>query len=126
LADDGATACTTPGEAVAGADVVVSLLYDADSVLDVVGSVVEAMRATVWVQSSTIELDGIRRVTAFAEEHGLRVLDAPILGTQKPADESQPVVLASGSAGGNPPGSERPRSCSASARTVVTCGLASR
>lgn len=96
LADDGAIVCATPDEAVAGAEVVVTMLYDADSVLDVVGGVVAAMRDAVWVQSSTIGLDGIRRVAAFAEEHGLRVLDAPVLGTKKPAEEGQLVVLASG------------------------------
>ncbi len=97
LAGDGATVCASPGEAVRGADVVLTMLYDVDSVLDVVGSVVEEVGDAVWVQSATIGLDGIRRVAAFAQEHDLRVLDAPVLGTRKPAEDGELVVLVSGS-----------------------------
>jgi 3-hydroxyisobutyrate dehydrogenase len=96
LADDGATVSATPAGAMDGADVVITMLYDADSVLDVVGGASASMRDSVWVQSSTIGLDGIRRVAAFAEEHGLRVLDAPVLGTRKPAEDGDLVVLVSG------------------------------
>ena len=97
LADDGASVCATPVDAVRGADAVVTMLYDVDSVLDVVGGVVAEIGHAVWVQSATIGLDGIRRVAAFAEEHGLRVLDAPVLGTRKPAEDGDLVVLVSGS-----------------------------
>ena len=97
LADDGASVCATPVDAVRGADAVVTMLYDVDSVLDVVGGVVAEIGDAVWVQSATIGLDGIRRVAAFAEEHGLRVLDAPVLGTRKPAEDGDLVVLVSGS-----------------------------
>jgi 3-hydroxyisobutyrate dehydrogenase len=97
LADDGASVCATPNEAVRGADIVLTMLYDVDSVLDVVGGVAEDLGDAVWVQSATIGLDGIRRVAAFAEEHGLRVLDAPVLGTKKPAEDGDLVVLVSGS-----------------------------
>ena len=96
LAADGAAVCAEPGEAVRGADVVVTMLYDADSVLDVVAGVVADMKRSVWVQSATIGLDGIRRVAAFAEEHGLRVLDAPVLGTKKPAEDGELTLLVSG------------------------------
>jgi 3-hydroxyisobutyrate dehydrogenase len=96
LADDGAAVCATPAEAVHGADVVLTMLYDVDSVLDVLGGVVAELKDAVVVQSSTIGLDGIRRVAAFAEEHDLQVLDAPVLGTKKPAEDGDLVVLASG------------------------------
>jgi 3-hydroxyisobutyrate dehydrogenase len=96
LAEDGATVAGSPGEAVAGADVVLTMLYDADSVLEVVTDVLDVIGETVWIQASTIGLDGIRRVGAFAEEHRLRVVDAPVLGTKKPAEEGNLVVLASG------------------------------
>jgi 3-hydroxyisobutyrate dehydrogenase len=50
LADDGATVGATPGEAVRGADVVLTMLYDVDSVLDVVGGVAIARcgSVTTW------------------------------------------------------------------------------
>jgi 3-hydroxyisobutyrate dehydrogenase len=99
LADDGAAVCATPAEAVHAADVVLTMLYDVDSVLDVLGGVVAELKDAVVVQSSTIGLDGIRRVAAFAEEHDLQVLDAPVLGTKKPAEDGDLVVLASGAPG---------------------------
>ncbi len=97
LAGDGATVWASPGEAVRGADVVLTMLYDVDSVLDVMGGVVAEVGDAVWVQSATIGLDGVRRVAAFAQEHGVRVLDAPVLGTRKPAEDGELVVLVSGS-----------------------------
>jgi 3-hydroxyisobutyrate dehydrogenase len=97
LAHDGASVAESARDAVAGADVVVTMLFDADSVLAVAGEIADAIpAASVWVQASTVGLDGIRRAAAFAEEHGLHLLDAPVLGTKKPAEEGKLVVLASG------------------------------
>jgi 3-hydroxyisobutyrate dehydrogenase len=94
---DLATVCDTPAEAVAGADVLLTILYDADSVLDVV----EGLRGTVdpgtvWLQQSTIGVDGTARAAKLADELGLVLVDAPVLGTKKPAEDGTLVVLASG------------------------------
>ncbi len=84
-------------DAVAGADAVVSMLFDADSVLGVAADVVGALRAdAVWVQSSTVGPEGMRRIAEASEPVEDRLLDAPVLGTRKPAEEGALVVLVSG------------------------------
>lgn len=99
LADHGAevTVCDTVAEAVQGADVVATMLYDADSVLHAMDSAAGSLgHDVVWLQHSTVGVEGIARVLTKAEEIGVRVVDAPVLGTRKPADDRALVVLASG------------------------------
>jgi 3-hydroxyisobutyrate dehydrogenase len=97
LADDGATVADSAADAVAGADLVVTMLFDADPVLSVMADVAEAWpTGAVWVQSSTVGVEGTRRVAAFAAERGIDVLDAPVLGTKAPAENGKLVFLVSG------------------------------
>lgn len=88
-------------EAVTGADAVVTVLFDADSVLAVTDELVGALGPhAVWVQASTVGPDGMRRIEQAAGEAAARLVDAPVLGTRKPAEDGQLVVLASGPAAG--------------------------
>ena len=97
LAEDGATVAADASEAVRGADVVLTMLFDADSVLQVVGAVVDQIGPdAVWLQTSTIGVDGAERAAAFAAEHGIAALDAPVLGTKAPAEQGTLTVLVSG------------------------------
>ena len=97
LADDGATVADTAADAVAGAEVVVTMLFDIEPVLAVMADVAESWPAgAVWVQSSTVGVEGARRVEAFARERGIDVLDAPVLGTKAPAENGKLVWLVSG------------------------------
>ncbi|MGQ7297954.1 NAD(P)-dependent oxidoreductase [Quadrisphaera sp. KR29] len=96
---DVATVADSPAEAVRGADVVVVMLMDADAVLDVLAQAEPGLReGVVVVQTSTIGPDGTRRVAAWAGEHGVALLDAPVLGTKGPAEQGKLVVLAAGPA----------------------------
>ena len=96
LADDGAVVAASVGEAVAGSDVVLTMLFDADAAVDVGREVVETLAPEgVWLQCGTVGVDGARRV---AEVGGDRVLDAPVLGTRGPAEDGALVVLLSGPA----------------------------
>src|SRR5439155_874071 len=79
----------------AGADVVLTMVLDADAVLDVVRRARPA-RGTLWLQSSTVGVDGARRTAELADELGLVLVDAPVLGTKQPAEQGALVVLASG------------------------------
>ncbi len=97
LAADGATVARTPREAVSGAAVVLVMLFDRDAVLAVLAEAANSLGAdSVVVQSSTLGPDGMAAVSDLALQHGLRVLDAPVLGTKQPAEQGQLVVLASG------------------------------
>jgi len=94
---DVATVAGSIREAVEGADIVLTMLYDADSVA---GAITEAGPAlgddAVWLQQSTVGVAGTERLVAQAEALGVAYVDAPVLGTRKPAEDGALVVLASG------------------------------
>jgi 3-hydroxyisobutyrate dehydrogenase len=96
LADVGAEAFPSPADAAAGADVVLTILTDADTVIEAVRRAAPAP-GTVWLQAATVGLDGVERTVAAARELGLELVDCPVLGTRKPAEEGMLVLLASGS-----------------------------
>jgi len=96
LAGDGATVAGDPAGAVRGADVVLTVLFDADSVVEVLEEAAVALDpAAVVIQVSTVGLD-IDRLAEAAERLGVRLLDAPVLGTRQPAEQGTLTVLASG------------------------------
>ncbi|MCW2987078.1 MAG: 3-hydroxyisobutyrate dehydrogenase [Solirubrobacterales bacterium] len=93
----GVTPCATVAEAVAAADVVLTMLSDADAVLTAAEDAAPAAAGgTLWLQASTIGIAGIERCAELAASSGLVLVDAPVLGTKQPAEEGQLVVLASG------------------------------
>lgn len=97
LESDGATVCSEVGEAVRAADVVVLVVFDAAAVLEVLGQAAELLPAdAIVLQCSTIGPEGAERVARFAAEHELQVLDCPVLGTKKPAEDGTLVMLPSG------------------------------
>jgi 3-hydroxyisobutyrate dehydrogenase len=96
----GATVTGTAGEAVAGAELVVTMLADGPTVERVMREAApSAVPGTVWAQTSTVGIDWTRRLAELASEHGLVFVDAPVLGTRAPAEEGQLVVLLAGPAG---------------------------
>jgi 3-hydroxyisobutyrate dehydrogenase len=98
LTGTGAEAFDSPAAATAGADVVLTMLLDADAVIDTIRQAAPAP-GTVWLQCATVGIDGAERTIAVADELGLVLVDAPVLGTRKPAEEGALVVLASGAEG---------------------------
>jgi 3-hydroxyisobutyrate dehydrogenase len=97
LADDGIAVSTDLAEAVRGADVVVTMLFDADSVASTIEVAGDALApGTVWLQTSTVGVAGCDRLAALAAERGLVLVDAPVVGTKGPAEQGALVVLASG------------------------------
>ena len=105
LAADGAYVADSPAEAVQGADVVLTILYDGPAALDVMREAAPALRSgAAWVQSTTAGVEAITDLAAFAAEHGLVFYDAPVLGTRQPAEAGQLTVLAAGPGEGRGPG----------------------
>lgn len=97
LGDDGATVTGSPAEAAAGADVLLTMLSDADAVLEPAESALAAASpGLVWLQMSTIGEAGTQRCAELAERHGVTFVDAPVSGTKEPAEQGKLVVLASG------------------------------
>jgi 3-hydroxyisobutyrate dehydrogenase len=99
LADDGVTVAGDPAAAVRGAEVVVTILADGAAVEAVMGDAVDALEdGAVWAQMSTVGLEATERLVALAREHGVAIVDAPVLGTKAPAEQGALIVLAAGPA----------------------------
>ncbi|NUP75730.1 MAG: NAD(P)-dependent oxidoreductase [Sinomonas sp.] len=95
IAEAGATRADSPAAAVAEADIVLTMLFDEAAVADVIDPAVPAMRSdAVWVQSATVGVDAVERLAAQAARAGVGFVDAPVLGTRKPAEEGTLTVLA--------------------------------
>lgn len=93
----GARSAATPAEAVEGADVVVTMLFDAPTTYEVMETALGAMSPdAVWLQSGTVGVDGTKELAALADRHSVVMVDTPVLGTKKPAEDGTLVVLASG------------------------------
>lgn len=95
LAADGITVAGTAHEAVAGGDVLLTMLFDADSIEAALADV-DAPAGTLWLQTSTVGVEGAERLGAIADKRGWRYVDSPVLGTKQPAEQGNLVVLASG------------------------------
>ncbi|GAA1252147.1 NAD(P)-dependent oxidoreductase [Prauserella halophila] len=97
LADDGAVVVGDVATAVAGADVVVTMLADTGAIIESLGDELDSLAAdAVWLQTSTVGVDGTQRLAELAAAHDVTFVDAPVLGTQAPAESGDLVVLASG------------------------------
>ncbi|MCX5264120.1 NAD(P)-dependent oxidoreductase [Streptomyces sp. NBC_00199] len=97
LAADRVHVAATPAEAVEGAEVVLTMLYDGPATLEVMREAAPALRAgTAWVQSTTAGVEAMADLADFARAHGLAFFDAPVLGTRQPAEAGQLTVLAAG------------------------------
>ncbi len=95
LAGHGIEVVTSVEDAVATADALLTVLFDAESVLAVTDQVLAAMEPdAVWLQCSTVGPSGIARIADAAGDAAF--LDSPMLGTKQPAAEGKLVALVSG------------------------------
>jgi 3-hydroxyisobutyrate dehydrogenase len=99
LADDGAKVLDDPRQAAAGAELVMTMLSDADAVIETAEQALDRSDGnTLWLQMSTIGIAGTERCAELAERVGVGLVDAPVLGTKQPAEQAQLVILGSGPA----------------------------
>ncbi|MFG2137541.1 NAD(P)-dependent oxidoreductase [Streptomyces sp. NPDC048650] len=97
LAADGIRVTRTPAEAVDGADVVLTMLLDGPAVLDALEQAAPKLAAgTLWLQMSTVGTEAFTSLAAFAREHRLHLVDAPVVGTKAPAEKGELMILAAG------------------------------
>ncbi|MQY02029.1 NAD(P)-dependent oxidoreductase [Actinomadura macrotermitis] len=97
LAAHGATVADSPAEAVRGADVVITILNDGDTVLRTMADAAPGLReGQIWAQMSTVGVAAVEPLAALAAEHGVTFVDAPVQGTKAPAEQGKLVVLAAG------------------------------
>lgn len=99
LAAAGARVAGTPAEAVAGADVVITMLADGDATASVMTAARAALGAdTLWLQMGTVGGTATERLAGLAAEAGVAFVDAPVSGTRQPAEQGRLTVFASGPA----------------------------
>jgi 3-hydroxyisobutyrate dehydrogenase len=100
LAADGVEVLDSAREAATGASMILTILSDTDAVIETMeevdGALAGAEEGAIWLQMSTIGIEGTERCAALAEQHELVLVDAPVVGTKKPAEEGNLTVLASG------------------------------
>ena len=97
LANDGIQAFDSPADAVRGADIVITVLKDGPSVQEAMRAAAPSLtKGAIWLQLSTVGLQGIETLATLAEQHDLVFYDAPVQGTRQPAELAQLVILASG------------------------------
>lgn len=97
LADDGAKLAVTPEEAVASADVVLTMLTDGRAVQETISAAAPGLHeGQVWVQSSTVGPALTSDLADQAKRYGVAFVDAPVLGTKQPAEQGKLLVLAAG------------------------------
>jgi len=97
----GATAYVDVGDAVEGADVILSVLPTGDVTVGVMfdRSGVNSMRpGAIWVQMGTIGVQATERLAALttAWRPDVTFVDAPVSGSRGPAESGQLLILASG------------------------------
>ena len=97
LAEAGARVEAEAADAVRGAHVVLTMLADAGAVRAAMDAAAAGLtEGQIWLQTSTVGLEPIPGLAAFAAERGLHFVDAPVSGTRQPAENGQLLVLAAG------------------------------
>ncbi|MDP9094274.1 MAG: NAD(P)-dependent oxidoreductase [Actinomycetota bacterium] len=97
LAQDGASVHESLATAVAGADVVLTMVFDADALDPLVEQLLSSMTGdAIWLQAATIGPDAAQRFAQLAANRGIGFVDAPVLGTKEPAEQGTLVALAAG------------------------------
>jgi 3-hydroxyisobutyrate dehydrogenase len=97
----GGTGATTPAEAAARADVVVSVVVNAAQTEEVLfgpaGAAAAMREGSVFVSSATMDPEIVRNLAGRVEAMGLDYIDAPMSGGAQRAAEGNLTFLASGS-----------------------------
>jgi 3-hydroxyisobutyrate dehydrogenase len=96
----GARVASSPRDAAAGADVIISMLADDDACRSVWlgdhGALSGARRGAILIESSTVTLGWIRELTTAARHAGCDLLDAPVTGSKLQAAGGELLFLVGG------------------------------
>lgn len=96
---NGLAVAADAGSAVADADVVITMLPAGKHVIAVYGDIVgKAKKGTLFIDSSTIDVDSARKADAIAKEAGMLFVDAPVSGGTGGATAGTLTFMAGGSA----------------------------
>lgn len=97
LAARGATVFEHPRDAVRGADVVITIVFHTQAVLDLLNRIAGALGdEAIVIQSVTVGTH-IHEVLDAARRHGIAIVDAPVLGNPVAAEAGRLSVMAAAS-----------------------------
>jgi len=99
LVKDGATVAASPAEAVRGAGILITMLADGpatDQMWNGPDGLAAAGPGLIWVQMATVGLEWTQRFVNTATRYGVHFFDAPVSGSQGPAQAGELTILASG------------------------------
>lgn len=97
LESDGAVIAASPSEAVASAQIVISMVSDGAATLALVRdkAVQEALgRGAIWVDMSSTRPEEAREASAALAAHGVDFIDAPVSGGTKGAEAATLAIMA--------------------------------
>jgi 3-hydroxyisobutyrate dehydrogenase len=101
LGEAGARVAATTEETVRDAAVVITMVPTIAAIEETMPTALAALpRDAIWLQMSTIGVDGTERAIALAKERrpDIVFVDAPVSGSKMPAEEGKLLILASGPA----------------------------
>ncbi len=97
LGQRGADVAGSASDVVSGADVVITMLPTAEIVLSVVEPLLPRWpQTTIWLQMSSVGAAESDHLTRVASANGVNLVDAPVSGSTRPAEEGKLTILASG------------------------------
>ena len=103
LAQRGARVASSPADAAAASDVIVTMLADGEASERATsgpdGALSVLAPGSIWIQMGTVGLDWTEHLARTAAQHGIEFVDAPVSGSEGPARDGQLIVLASGREG---------------------------
>ncbi len=96
---NGASVAASAREAIAGAEVIITMLPAGKHVVAVYEDIVPAAaKGTLFIDSSTIDVDSARKAHKIADEAGMLSVDAPVSGGVGGAEAGTLTFMAGGSA----------------------------
>lgn len=99
LAELGATVCDTPAEAVAGSEIVISMLSDGPASGAIQDAAMEAFTdGAIWVEMGSIKPAEARAHAERFAARGIGYVDAPVSGGTKGAEGATLAIMAGGDA----------------------------
>jgi 3-hydroxyisobutyrate dehydrogenase len=99
LIKDGATAAASPAEAVKGAGILITMLADGpatEQALRGPDGEIDIDPGLIWVQMATVGMEWTERFVNTATRYQVSFFDAPVSGSQGPAEAGELIILASG------------------------------
>lgn len=99
LASFGANVRDTPAEAIAEAEVVISMLADGaatQALMDMPGSLEALAEGAIWIEMASVKPDEARHQASRLAAIGVRHLDAPVSGGTRGAENGMLAIMAGG------------------------------